>query len=247
MKAGHRKQPFKYAGLPYLYRGLIRCANCGCLFTPEKKTKKSGREYVYYHCTQFKGKCGTKWVTEASLTAQFEAIIADIAVPNDVLEEITKTLKESHQGKVKYHNQLQNELQAEHDKYQTRIEKMYEDRLDGRITDDEYDKKREDYRMKQEEIQGRLGNLQKADEDYYHTAKQILRIANKAPEIFKSSELEVKRQIIRVLFQNPQIKGVTIDPTIRKPFSIFSKRASRHTWRPQRDSNPCNHRERVMS
>ncbi len=33
------------------------------------------------------------------------------------------------------------------------------------ITDSDYDKKREAYRLKQEEIQSKLGNLQKADED----------------------------------------------------------------------------------
>ena len=29
-----------------------KCADCGCMITPEKKKGK----YVYYHCTQYKGK-----------------------------------------------------------------------------------------------------------------------------------------------------------------------------------------------
>lgn len=62
IKAGFHKKRFKYAGLPFLYRGLIRCAECGCSITPEKKTKKSGRTYHYYHCTQYNGKHNAEWI-----------------------------------------------------------------------------------------------------------------------------------------------------------------------------------------
>jgi len=65
IKNGYMKKHSKFAGLPYLYRGLIQCADCGCLITPEKKKGK----YVYYHCTEYNGKHGAKWVREEELTA----------------------------------------------------------------------------------------------------------------------------------------------------------------------------------
>lgn len=36
IKDDFNKKPFKYAGKPYIYRGLIRCADCGLSITPEK-------------------------------------------------------------------------------------------------------------------------------------------------------------------------------------------------------------------
>lgn len=48
-KAGYNKKHFKFAGLPYAYRGLIRCKLCGCMVTPEKAKDR----YVYYHCTNY--------------------------------------------------------------------------------------------------------------------------------------------------------------------------------------------------
>lgn len=59
------KQPFKFAGLPYFYRGLIVCGTCGCRITPEKS-----KGYIYYHCTQSKGKHGAAYVREEELTRQ---------------------------------------------------------------------------------------------------------------------------------------------------------------------------------
>ncbi len=38
--SGRNKQPFRFKGLPYFYRGLIRCGHCGCMITPLKKKKK---------------------------------------------------------------------------------------------------------------------------------------------------------------------------------------------------------------
>jgi len=46
VKNGYKKKKFKYAGKPYIYRGLIRCAQCGLAITPEKH-----KGHVYYHCT----------------------------------------------------------------------------------------------------------------------------------------------------------------------------------------------------
>lgn len=44
IKASYNKKHFKYAGLPYAYRGLILCADCGCMVTPEKH-----KGYIYYY------------------------------------------------------------------------------------------------------------------------------------------------------------------------------------------------------
>ena len=67
----NKKKGYKFAGLPFLYRGLIRCADCGCIITPERKAKQSGRVYHYYHCTQYHSKHRAEWLREEELIKQF--------------------------------------------------------------------------------------------------------------------------------------------------------------------------------
>ncbi len=232
IKAGYHKKPFKFAGLPYLYRGLLTCEKCGHAFTPEKKRKKSGREYIYYHCTEYSGKHGTAWLTEDEITRQFTEIVKGISVPVPIRKEISEILEESHKGKVEYHDALFKGLQAEYTKYQTRIENLYDLYADRRITDNDYDKKSNEYREKQEEIQSRLSTLQSADEDFYLTAKYILSLVNNAGKIFESSEPEVKRQLLKVLLQNCEVNATTLYPTYRSPFHMFAEGASRQVWLP---------------
>ncbi len=232
VKAGFCKQPTKYAGLPYLYRGLIRCGQCGCVFTPEKKRKKSGREYVYYHCTGFHGKCKTKWLSEENLTEQLSQLFERIHIPDEIARELAQTLKESHEDKKAFHQSLFTELSQEYERFEKRIERMYEDYLDGRITESMYNKKREEYRERQGKIQLRLGTLQSADEEYYRSVAQIVSVASRAGELFKSSEVAIKRELITLVLQNPVVNDATLCATYKSPFNLFVEGACRQDWLP---------------
>ncbi len=233
VKAGYNKKRFKYAGLPYAYRGLIRCSECGCMITPEKKKG----QYVYYHCTQYFGKHGAEWLREEELTEKFAELYNQIGIPEDVAEDISETLKSSHKDKVHYHNQMLKNYQNDYEKYESRIETMYEDKLDGSITSTFFEKKRKEYRDKQDAIQRKINNLQQADEDYYVSAYYVLNLANHAKDLFKSSEPMEKRQIIKLTLQNLELNGRTIDYKWEKPFDKIAYFADRQEWLRGVDSN----------
>ena len=79
--------------------------------------------------------------------------------------------------------------------------------------------------------------MREADEEYYLTAMRILKVANQGPEIFESSEPEAKRQVLKILLQNCVVNDATLVPTIRSPFHLFVKGASRQEWLPRVGSN----------
>lgn len=60
----------KYAGIPFVFRGLITC-KCGCAITPEHH-KKGNKEYVYLRCSHQKGTCNQKLVNENTILEQLE-------------------------------------------------------------------------------------------------------------------------------------------------------------------------------
>ncbi len=191
--------------------------------------KKKGK-YIYYHCTEYHGACNKKWIREEELTKQFAQCFEKIHIPEEIVESISKMLCESHQGKADYNKQLCQSLQEEYDKLGRRIERMYEDFLDRNIEEDFFKLKREDYRREQKNIRKRLDNLEGADGGYYITACYLLQLANKAPAIFESSEVETKRQLIKLVLQNPVINDVSLSATIRKPFSYFVEGSDQHIW-----------------
>ena len=231
VRQGFKRQPCKLVSkINVLYQGLIRCGRCGCSYTPERKLKKSGRQYIYYRCTGSKGKCGSAWLREEELTKQISAYFEKIRIPDYVAEKISGMLKNSHAGKKEYYEDVSNELKTQFERFEKRIEGAYEDKLDSKITEEFYKKKEQEYRREQNNITLKMNNLQKADEQYYTTADYLLQLARRAPEIFKSSKPDIKRQLFKLVLSNPTINDGTLCATIRKPFSYFKEGLSRSNW-----------------
>lgn len=232
IKDSHNKKPFKYAGLPFYYRGVLRCAHCGCAITPERS-----KGYVYYHCTQYKGKHNAAWIREEKLTAEFGKMLKDIKLSDEAYNEVSEALKEAHDNKSYHQHNLKASLDNEYNKYQTRIEKMYEDNLDGRITNDIYDKKYREFREKQERIKRRIGSLEEADDSYYTTVTYLLRLLNKVPQLFERSEIEQRRELLQLILQNPQIKNDSLVYNLKKPFDTILQLSKTGRWLLGSDSN----------
>lgn len=233
VRSGHQKKSFKYAGLPYLYRGLIKCSVCGCMITPEKKKGK----YVYYHCTQYQGKHEATWYTEDKLTQQFMDVFSKIKVPEDIANGIAQTLKESHEDKKHFQQELMSGYETEHKKYQNRIDRMYEDMLDGSITNDFFEEKRNEYRAKQKTLEAKMSNMREADETYYINAKYILNLASRAKDLFKSSEPEQKRLLINTALQNLSLDDENLHYDWVKPFDTIAESVDSSDWLRGLDSN----------
>jgi len=61
----------------------------------------------------------------------------------------------------------------------------------------------------------------KADEAFYITANTVLNLASRARELFESSEVDEKRQLLNFVFQNLVLDGEKLAHTLREPFSLI--------------------------
>ncbi len=229
---GFKKQPVKYAGKNYIYRGLLRCADCGLSITPEMH-----KGYVYYHCTQFNGKHGAQWLREEEITEQLGIVFKKLQMPEEVAEEITQTLNSVHKDKMEFHNQQFDECTKEQKSLTKMMDNLYMDKLKGKITDEQYDRFYKSLHQQSEDIKDRLVRLKEAEDNYYETAKSILDISRNAYEMFLSSEVEERRVLIKLVLSNLTIKGKTIEYIAHKPFDLMLECADRLIWLRGLDSN----------
>ena len=79
--------------------------------------------------------------------------------------------------------------------------------LTGCITQYEYDKKATELKQKQYELDERLKRITKADESYSITLITLLNLCSRAPELFESSKVEQKRQLINFLLSNLKLEA----------------------------------------
>jgi site-specific DNA recombinase len=226
IKSGFKKKPFKYAGLPYTYRGLIRCGDCGLAVTPEKH-----KEYIYYHCTQFNGKHGAKWMREEDITEQLGQFFKSLQMPEEVLLKIVETLSKVHQDKIEFHNKHLEDLTRKQTDLTKMMDNLYMDKLRGKISDEQYERFHDSFREQMSDINDRIARLQEAEDNYYITAKSVLDLTNRAYELFVSSEVEEKRQLIKLVLSNLRIEGEKLLYEPQKPFDVIAECTERQLWR----------------
>jgi len=86
-----------------------------------------------------------------------------------------------------------------------------------------FNKKLKEWKEKQAEIREEMERYDQADEKFYLTANIVLNLAQKALEIFKSSEVSEKRQLLNFLLQNLKLQGKKLLFELKTPFNTVLK------------------------
>ena len=227
------KQPFKFAGLPYFYRGLITCGTCGCRITPERS-----KSYIYYHCTQHKGKHGATYVREEDLTKQFLRGLDAIRPTQKQYDDVLKTLQLSHQDKISYRSTQVATLMTELSKIERKLERLHDIYLEDDINRLDYKAKQVDLKAQRDSLNRKLSSINEASDNYYENAEIIMNLVRNSSDIFESSKIERRRQIINIVFQNLELFDHELRWKYKKPFDSMASYTNDSSWLGWRDSNP---------
>jgi site-specific DNA recombinase len=106
-----------------------------------------------------------------------------------------------------------------------------------RITQDEYDKKAYELKQLQYDLEVKLRQHTEADEKFGITVNYLLNLASRAYELFESSKIEQKRQLINFLLSNLRLRGKTLLYDVNKPFDAVLKANNCSNWLGRADSN----------
>ena len=233
IREGRKATPKRWAGLPFAYRGLINCAECGSKITFEKQKQK----YIYGHCTQFKGRHGAAYVREEKLTEQLKTVFDNIALPEEAYEEISKQMRQRREKRNTDRVETIRVLEIEIQKYQGRIDRLYEDLVDGNITKDFYDRKNKDYSRAKGILEKRRNNIELSDSTQYGSTSHLLKLAKNAPEIFKRSNIEQTRSLVNFTLSNLRLEGDQLRWELKKPYDIMASCNEKRDWQGYVESN----------
>ena len=251
IRTKRNKMPYKAHSKDFMLKGLLRCNNCGCLMSPQKQTKKSGLEFIYYTCTNAKGICKKIYIPEKDLLKpiydvleRFESISEE--VQNGLVEELRKCTE----IEVVFHKAQINRIRTDYDNLKAKQNRLLDAFLDQSITKDIYDKKHQEYQDQIQTLEIEMSEHQKADFDYKTTVATVISVARRAKTIFEnSSEVAGKRTFLSYILQNPIVTGRILTFDLKKPFDLVLSLAdnqrkktivsdSHLSWLGDRDSNP---------
>ena len=214
VRQGYENKKHRWGGLPYRYRGLIECADCGCQITFEKKQGK----YIYGHCTQSRGKHDISYVREKEFTKQLTKLFEDIQLPEHAYEKISKALQESTEDTLQRKEEQIAALKADVARYDNRLERIYDDLLDGKITESIYDKKRKEFTEAKQNKQTLLETFELSDNDDKGSVLHLLKVARDAPDLFKKANIQQTRRLFKRVLSNLELEDNQLRWELRNPF-----------------------------
>lgn len=193
---------------PFIFRGLIKCGECGFAVTSETKTKrqKNGNihTYTYCHCTgkSKTHKCSQKSINvpEAQLVAQVKAELAKYTIDDDFFNLAIKALNEEEELKVKDQNMKTRELRRQYDARKNELDSLRRMRYKGEITDATWFNT-ESHSLEQEmdRLQKSIEAVANAGKEWRRVADDIFLFARYAKEDFDSGDLERQQYVLKTL------------------------------------------------
>ena len=181
----------KAAKHEFAFSGLVNCGHCGCALVAEKKKGK----YVYYHCTGNKGKCQEPYAREEVLEKCFADLLKGLVFDDEVMDWVTEALHQSHADEKCFRDQAIAQLQAEHGKIQNRLDKLYEDRLDGFIEPAFFERKAQEWKQAQKRLTDQIAEHHDSNHNYFQDGVRLLELSKKAYFLFEKQNPAEKAPI----------------------------------------------------
>jgi site-specific DNA recombinase len=215
----------------FAFTGLVRCGHCGCMMVGEIK---KGR-YVYYHCTGNRGKCPERFTRQEALIGAFAGILQELVIPPPILEWLGVTVLESDRTEQAAREQTVKRLQTQHNHIESRIETMYMDKLDGRITQEFFDRNSTTWRVEQEALLQMIQNVQVAAPVPVEKAVDMLRLTSRASELFLQQPAPEQRRFLRAVVEKATWQDGGLRTTLLEPFEIL-RHSNRESYRKENEN-----------
>ena len=113
------------------------------------------------------------------------------------------------------------QLKAEHERLQTRVDTMYLDRLDGRISAEFFDSKSKQWREEQKQIEVRMRQLETVPLRTAAEAVQIIGSVSDTCRTFQDQPNDQQRAITQTVMEKAAWKSGQFEWTLKTPFQIL--------------------------
>ncbi len=241
VRLGWNKKPFKYGEKEYIFRGLIKCAATDRIVTAatKKKTYINGQteEWTYLRTWDSTNSNKIIYVKEEKVLEEVEKVFESMHLKPQVLANVISHIKSGANAEQEYYQQRIKELNCEHAKITTRVDKLTDLFLDGDIDKNTYEEKHKQLIQKRKDIIREIENHTNADDKFSELLINLVELASGAFVAFKGSTIERKRKLINLVFGNLELKDGKLDFMLRPPFDMFTKCTKIGEWRTLEDSN----------
>ncbi|MCB9805591.1 recombinase zinc beta ribbon domain-containing protein [Candidatus Nomurabacteria bacterium] len=215
-----RKKVPHYKSHSFMFRKLLTCGECEGTITGEIQ-----KGIIYYHCNHYR-KCSQKaYAPEKVVEEQIMGVFKFFeSITEKEAEQIKSKIRQNHAQEIEYKEKALDGLNNRYKALQKRLDVLYNDRLDERISLNMWEIKNKEIVGEQEEIQNQIKKMKTEEAKYFEIWLNILDLARRAREIYEKRSPEEKRLLLNYIFSNLTLKDKKVIYSLTKPVEVLAKR-----------------------
>ncbi len=167
---------------------------------------------------------------EEGIDKQIVDLLKTLSLGPNTTEWLKSKLKESHQDEVKFREDALRNLNNTFGQTRNRLDKVYDDKLDGFIDEETYHRKREELLGQQADITDQIKKHTIADEKYVDFGCLVLDVANRASEIYQVRKPEEKKYLCNLVFSNLFLADKTVKFSLNTIFQAVLQYQETKDW-----------------
>jgi site-specific DNA recombinase len=167
------------------------------------------------------------------LSREFADVLQELVIPPAILDWLGEAVLNSDRTEQAARAETVKKLQARHGQIEVRIQIMYMDKLDGRITQGFFDKQAAMLRTEQDGLLRKIQDIRKATPAPVDRAIEMLRLTSRASELFLEQPAAEQRRLLGTVWKRRRGKGGALQTALFEPFEIL-RHSNRESYRKER-------------
>jgi molecular chaperone GrpE (heat shock protein) len=158
--------------------------------------------FVYYRCTKRCINCRQRYTRKEVLAAQIRKFIEKVSLCDDWTKRILEQLEKDKNSAVQSSRPQQQNLQAKITELENRINKLIDVYLEGSISLEEYQRKKENFINEKKRLQETLQDFAAGGNNWFEQAKEFVTSLNRAHCAIAEGNLESQKEFLEKIGSN---------------------------------------------
>jgi site-specific DNA recombinase len=218
----YRSHELTYAG------ELITCGHCGRPITGERKTKQTANgpaSYVYYRCARYSQPGHPRVrVREEKLERQVLTLFDQIKIEDEKVRDwFRRVLRAKTREAQEQSTERRAELNRQFTVLQNQQDRLLNLRLLEEIDESTFAAKNTEFRDRIAEVKLQLEMCDRSRAERGEIALKAFELSQLLKGKWLTGDYRAKRRLLEIVCLNFRLDGVSLVPTIRKPFSVLAE------------------------
>lgn len=187
----------------FTYTNYIKCAKCGCaLVAEEKHGAHNSNTYIYYHCTNYKGKHDhQKNISQKLIDEAMQEVLESFDISDKELKLVKKDIYKGVQELQQYEKQSLNSLKKQYEDLTDVISNGIKQKLSGelKVDNDTFNELQLKWQTEKDRLAIKISELSATSNDTLTRMNLLVDFANRVPELYLKATPTEKRLIVATI------------------------------------------------